>query len=427
MFHKFMQFASGSLRHVLVGSRTYYLWVGFLVCLIGLGVLGYIDQFNHGLVVTGMRDQVMWGFYIGNFTFLVGVAAAAVVLVIPAYVYHWGPIYEIAIIGELLAISAIIMCVAFVSVDVGHVERVWHMFPFLGAINFPRSLLAWDVLVLNMYLVLNLVIASHILYRAFHGKEPSKGFVVPLVLFSIPAAVSIHTVTAFLYSGLAGRPYWNASILAPRFLASAFCSGPAIILILLQILRKTSRLQIKDEAIWKIAELMAYAIAMNLFLLFCEVFKEYYSDTHHLTHTQYLFFGLDGHAGLGMYAWTSVISTVVAFVLFVVPATRKNFFTMNVGCVLLYIGVYIEKGIGLVIPGLTPDTLGEIYAYAPTRHEIQIAAGVFGLGFLVFTLLIKVAIPVALGQLQYRARTPPSSGIAPQDHVNSGVNQPQLG
>ena len=165
MFHKFMQFSGGSIRHMLTGGRSYYAWVAFLVCLIGLGVAGYIDQFNQGLVVTGMRDQVMWGFYIGNFTFLVGVAAAAVVLVIPAYVYHWGPIYEIAIIGELLAISAIIMCIAFVSVDVGHVERVWHMLPMIGSINFPRSLLAWDVLVLNMYLVLNLVIASHILYR----------------------------------------------------------------------------------------------------------------------------------------------------------------------------------------------------------------------------------------------------------------------
>jgi molybdopterin-containing oxidoreductase family membrane subunit len=373
--------------------------VAFLLCLIGYGGVGYLNQYQEGLIVTGMRDQVMWGFYIGNFTFMVGVAAAAVVLVIPAYIYHWGPIYEIAIIGELLAIAAIIMCLGFVSVDVGRPDRVLHLMPIIGSPNFPRSLLSWDVMVLNMYLVLNVTIVSHMLYSAFFGRKPNSHFVVPLVLLSIPAAVSIHTVTAFLYSGLAGRPYWNASILAPRFLASAFCSGPAIILILLQILRKTFGLQIKNEAIWKIAELMAYAIALNLFFLVAEVFKEFYSDTHHLIHTEYLYFGVGEARGLGLYAWTSVVATVIALVLFIVPATRKNFFTLNIGCVLLYIGVYIEKGIGLVIPGLTPDTLGEIYAYTPTAHEVRVAAGIFGMGFLAFTLMIKVAIPVALGRL----------------------------
>ncbi len=404
MLQHLFQFLAGSFRHIIKGSKTYYAWVAFLLVLIGVGAVGYVDQFQQGLIVTGMRDQVMWGFYIGNFTFLVGVAAAAVVLVIPAYIYHWGPIYEIVIIGELLAISAIVMCMAFVSVDIGHVERIWHFV----TINFPRSLLAWDVLVLNMYLVLNVTIVSHLLYRAFRGKPPVAAFVVPLVLLSIPAAVSIHTVTAFLYSGLGGRPFWNASILAPRFLASAFCSGPAIILILLQILRKTTGLQIKDAAIHKIAELMAYAIFINLFFLGCEIFKEYYSGTHHLLHTQYLFFGLDGHEGLGLFAWPSVIGTMIAFVLFMVPATRHNFFTLNIGCVLLYFSVYIEKGIALVIPGLTPDTLGEVYAYHPSRHEIQVAAGIFGLGFLVFTLLIKVAIPVALGKLTYQDKNAPA-------------------
>ena len=404
MLHKLFQFLGGAFKHVITGNRTYYAWVAFLLLLMGYGAMGYAHQFQEGLIATAMRDQVMWGFYIGNFTFLVGVAAAAVVLVIPAYIYHWGPIYEIAIIGELLAISAIIMCLGFVSVDIGRPDRFLHLMPIFGSPNFPRSMLSWDVLVLNLYLVLNTVIVSHMLYKQFHGQQPNKKIVVPLVLLSIPAAVSIHSVTAFLYGGIPGRPFWNDAILAPRFLASAFCSGPAIILILLQILRKTAGLQIKDAAIWKIAELMAYAIFINLFFLGCEVFKEYYSNTHHLSHMEYLFFGYHGSPGLGMFAWTSVIANVVALVLFLVPATRTNFFTLNIGCVLLYIGVYIEKGIGLVIPGLTPDTLGEIYEYVPTKHEVQVAAGIFGMGFLAFTLMIKVAIPVALGKLQYKAK-----------------------
>ena len=404
MLQRFAQFWGGTIGHMLRGGRTYWAWVLFLLALIVWGAVGYLYQVEEGLIVTAMRDQVMWGFYIGNFTFLVGVAAAAVVLVIPAYIYHWGPIKEIAIIGELLAVAAIVMCIAFVTVDVGRPDRLLHLAPLLGTLNFPSSMLAWDILVLSAYLVLNFVVVTHMIYRAFDGREPSKAFVVPLVLLSIPMAVSIHTVTAFLYNGLPARPFWNAAILAPRFLASAFCSGPAIILILLQILRKTADLRIKDEAIWKIAELMAYAIFLNLFLTLCEVFREVYSNTHHILHTEYLYFGLDGGPGLAGYAWLSIACTVIAFVLFMVPATRRNFLTLNVGCVLLYIGVYIEKGIGLVIPGLTPDALGEIYAYRPTMTEIQIAAGIFGLGFLVFTLMIKAAIPIALGKLTYHPR-----------------------
>ena len=199
--------------------------------LIVSGVVAYGSRCDTGLGLTAMRDQVSWGFYIGNFTFLVGVAAAAVVLVIPAYIYDWKPIREIVIYGELLAISAITMCLLFVSVDIGRPDRFWHLIPPFGHLNFPRSILAWDVVVLNLYFLVNSSVASHILYRAFHGRHYNKNLVVPLVLLSIPMAVGIHTVTAFLYNGLAARPYWNSLDLAPQFLASAFCSGPAILLV----------------------------------------------------------------------------------------------------------------------------------------------------------------------------------------------------
>jgi molybdopterin-containing oxidoreductase family membrane subunit len=361
------------------------------------GTVAYVEQLQNGLVVTNMRDQVSWAFYIGNFTFLVGVAAAAVLLVVPAYVYHWKPIKEIAILGELLAISAIIMCLLFVTVDIGRPERFWHLIPAIGSLNVPSSLLGWDVLVLNAYLVLNVVIVTHLLFRAFYKRPYAKSFAVPLILLSIPLAISIHTVTAFVYNGMPARPFWNASILAPRFLASAFCSGPAIMLILFQVLQRTTKIEIKDEAIWKIAELMAYAMFLNLFLFSAEVFREYYSGTAHILHSQYLYSGLHGHNALVPYAWASVICSVFAFILFLIPATRKNFVTLNIGCLLIYGGVYIEKGMAMVIPGLTPDTLGEIYEYAPTMVEIRIGAAIFSIGFLVFTLLCKVAVPIIIG------------------------------
>jgi Ni/Fe-hydrogenase subunit HybB-like protein len=397
---RFARFVRGSMRLVLAGNSLYWGWVALLAVLIGSGVAAYADQVSTGLVLTSMRDQVSWGFYIGNFTFLVGVAAAAVVLVIPAYVYDWKPIREIVIFGELLAVSAIVMCLLFVMVDIGHPERFWHLVPPWGHLNIPRSILAWDAVVLNAYLAVNFVVVTHILYRAFCGRHYEKRLVVPLVLLSIPMAVGIHTVTAFLYNGLAARPYWNSSILAPQFLASAFCSGPAILLVVLQLLRRFTRFEIQDEAIWKIAELMAYAMFLNLFLHGAEAFKEYYSDTEHLLYTRYWFEGLDGHRTLVGYAWTAVALNVSAFLLFVVPAARRNWVTLNLGCLATYSGCYIEKGMGLIIPGMTPDTLGEIYEYVPSITELRVAAGVFAIGFLVFTVMLKVAVPISLGEFQ---------------------------
>ncbi len=394
----FGEFVLGSLRIVLRGNGLYWLWIAFLVSLIVRGGMAYATQLEVGLVATSMRDQVSWAFYIGNFTFLVGVAAAAVLLVIPAYVYHWKPLKEVVILGELLAISAIAMCGLFVLVDVGRPERLWHLVPGLGLLNVPSSLLAWDVVVVNGYFALNLVIATYLLFALFLRRKPDPRLFTPLVLLSIPWAVGIHTVTAFLYMGLAGRPFWNSAILAPRFLASAFCSGPAVLLVVMQLLRRFTRFEIQDAAIWKVAELMAYAMAVNLFLLGAEVFKEYYSATEHLAHMQYMFTGLEGHAPIVPYMWTSVACSIAAFVLFLVPRTRRNPLTLNLGCLLIWAGVYLEKGMGLIIPGLTPDTLGEIYEYFPSRNELWVSAGIFSIGFLLFTLMVKVATQIMLGE-----------------------------
>jgi len=402
------KFITTSARFVLSGGLAYWLWIGLLLALVVWGGMAYVDQFQSGLIVTNMRDQVSWAFYIGNFTFLVGVAAAAVVLVIPAYVYQWGPIKEVAILGEILAISAIVMCLLFVVADMGHPERFWHLVPIIGNMNFPSAVLAWDVLVLNLYLVLNVVVVVHILYRGMQGRHYNPNLVVPLVLLSIPAAVGIHTVTAFIYAGLPGRPYWNASILAPRFLCSAFCSGPAVMLVLFQILQRTTKIAIKDAAIWKVAELMAYAMFLNLFLLGAELFKEYYSATEHLIHFEYLFKGIHGHTALVPYAWAYVICGVGAFLLFLFPATRKNIITLNLGCLMIYASVYIEKGMGLVMPAFTPDTLGEIYEYTPTLHELRIGAAIFSIGFLVFTILCRIAIPIMTGEFT-KVETPATS------------------
>ena len=402
----FLRFIVGAVRLILKGNKAYYAWCAFLLALIGLGTAAYVHQVREGLGATNMSDSVSWAYYIGNFTFLVGVAAAAIMLVIPAYIYHWEPIKEVVIIGELLAISAVVMCLLFIMVDMGHPERGWHVIPLIGILNFPTAILAWDVVVLNVYLILNVVIVTYLVSRWFTGRPVNHALLWTLVISSIPLAVSIHTVTACIYSGMVARPFWNAAVLAPRFLASAFCSGPAVLTILLQILKRTTRLRIQDAAIWKIAELMAYAMAINLFLAGMEAFKEFYAGGQHVVFAEYYFFGLGEHRALVAYAWLALSCDIVAFFLLLVPATRKKFITLNLGCLLIYAGTYIEKGVGLLIPGFTPDTLGEVHDYTPSLTEILVAAGIFSIGFLLYTFMLKVAVPVMLGEFRQR---PPKS------------------
>ncbi len=393
-----------ALKALVRGSRTYYIWVGFLTFLAILGGITYAVQLNKGLIVTAMRDQVSWGLYISNFTFLVGVAAAAVLLVVPAYIYNFKPIKEIVLFGEILAVTAIVMCIMFIIVDMGRPERVWHLMPILGTMNFPRSLLAWDVIVLNGYLALNVFIVFYVLYKISHNLEYSMTLVRPLVILSIPMAVSIHTVTAFLYNGLPARPFWNASILAPRFIASAFCSGPALMLIIFQIIRKISRVEIDNKAIFKIAELIAYAMGLNLFLFGAEAFKEFYSGTVHVAPIEYMYFGLHGHVRLVPWMWTALVCNITAFLLFLSPRKREDFFFLNLACLLAITGVYIEKGMGLVVPGFVPGTLGEIYEYSPTTMEIMITIGIWAVGALVYTLMLKMAIPIYSGDLRFTSK-----------------------
>ena len=399
---------------VFKGDLRYYGWLAFLLALIGLGASRYVTQLERGLITTAMRDQVSWGFYIANFTFLVGIAAAAVLLVIPAYLYQFKPIREIVLFGEMVAITAVVMCSLFLMVDLGQPARAWHLLPVIGVMNFPSSLFIWDLFALSGYLLINALLVLYALWRLSTGKEYRLAIIFPLIVLSIPWAVSIHTITAFLYNGLPSRPFWNASILAPRFLASAFCSGPALMLIVLQVIRRFSAVEIENKALFKIAELVAYTMGVNVLLLTAEIFKEFYSGSVHMAPLEYLYFGLGEHGRLVPWIWEATAFNLIAFLIFLVPRLRERLLFLNVGAVLIVLGVYVEKGVGLIVPGFIPDTLGEIYEYWPTPSEGIIAAGIWAAGALLFTLMVKFTVPIYTGEIRAgRARVAEPSDRTP--------------
>lgn len=549
----YLRFLWRCARVAFVGDARYYAWMGLLTILALIGLNAWCKQLANGLLVTGMSDEVSWGVYIANFTFLVGVAAAAVMMVIPVYIYDNEELHDLVIFGELLAVAAIVMCLLFVTVDLGRPDRFWHLIPGIGQMNFPASMLSWDVIVLNGYLLLNVWICGYLLYSRYHGRKPSKWFYIPFVFIAIVWAVSIHTVTAFLYVGLGGRPFWNSAIVGPRFLASAFAAGPALIILALQVIRRvtaslptagtavsaapalatarsrpaaaddleriaeyvnefaslspelraraliganvyevkqgeillkqgdldhraflvlegrivvkreengrfrvtrsvgpggqfgeisalngtprvatamaetparvlclsadslralmtnpavntlirsrmTERLMITDHALLTLRNIVQVSMIINVFLLANEVFKEFYSGNLHVASSKYLFVGLHGHHALVPWIWTAIALNLFGMFLLILPLSRSLRW-LDVACVCCIIGIWIEKGMGLVVPGFIPTPLGAIVEYRPSLNETLVCIGIWAFGLLLYTIFLRMAVPILQGRM----------------------------
>jgi Ni/Fe-hydrogenase subunit HybB-like protein len=390
-------FFLSAFRSALTGGRRYHLWMGLLTLLMFLGAYGYWVQLREGLSVTGMNDHTSWGLYISNFTFLVGMAAAAVMLVLPAYVLEDVDFGKAVLIAEGVAVSALSMCLAFVVVDLGNPFASWHLTPGIGILNFPRSMLAWDVVVLNGYLALNSLIPFYILYSHYTGRKPNKSRYVPFVYLSVFWAVSIHLVTAFLMAGLPARPFWNHGLLGPRFLATAFTAGTAFMILLLWFIDNETEYEIDRGAFKKLAMITTVAAQVNLIMLGSEIFTEFYFPTHHAESARYLFFGLEGYDALVPWIRVALVLNLGATAVLTFHPLRENRYWLLGSCVVLFVAVWIDKGMGLVVPGFVPSPLGEIVEYNPTWVEVVVTMGIWAMGLFILTVLVKVALPIEMG------------------------------
>ncbi|MBU4127176.1 MAG: polysulfide reductase NrfD [Proteobacteria bacterium] len=378
------------LELALKGDRKYWGLVIVLLTFMGVGFAVYLKQLDFGLGITGMSRDVSWGFYIAQFTFLVGVAAGGVMVVLPRYLHDYKAFGRITILGEFLAIAAVTMCILFIIVDLGQPMRIFNVMLY----PTPNSVLFWDMIVLNVYLLLNIVIGWNVL-EAERNNVHYAPWVKPLIITSIIWAPAIHTVTAFLYCGLPGRGFWLTAILAPRFLASAFAAGPALLILLCLIIRKFTKFDPGREQIQSLAKIVTYAIIINVFFLLCEVFVVFYSRIpSHMSHLQYLFVGFHGYHALVPWMWTSMALMVTSIVLLVIPAARKHEGVLAFACAILFIGTWIDKGMGMISGGFVPNPLHHVTEYMPTLPEILITLGVWATGFFVLTILFKVAVGV---------------------------------
>lgn len=383
-------FLRRALWLVTEGSMVYYAWMTILTVIALVGVHAWSRQVVDGMITTNMTDSVSWGLYIANFTFCVGLAAGGVMMVIPAYLYYDEEMHQVVIIGETVAIAAIVMCTLFVVVDLGRPDRFWHLLPIIGRFNWPISMLTWDVIVLNGYLLINLHIVGYLLYVRYLGQQPNPRWYVPFVFLSIMWAISIHTVTAFLYCGLGGRPFWNTALLAPRFLASAFVSGPAFIILVMRILRIAGGYAAPPGPARTLIQIIRVAMSINLLMLASELFTLFYTGGAHGAGAQYLFFGLHGHYGLVPWIWTAIACNLAGTFLFFMPAALERGAVRIEACLFCIVGIWIEKGMGLIVPGFIPSTLHQIVEYSPSLVEWKVTAGIWAFGFLVLTAALKM-------------------------------------
>ncbi len=388
------------LRCAAIGSRRYYAWIAFLSLGVLTGALVFLHDLLEGLGGTNMTDHVSWGIGIANFVYFVGVAAGAAILVVPSYAYVREDIKEVVLLGELLAVSAVTVCLLFIATDIGRPERMWHLMPPLGILNLPSSLLAWDVVVFSGYLAMNLHIPGYLLYKKYLGEKPSWRAYMPFVFLSMAWAVSIHTVTAFLLSGMGSRAFWNTPILAPRFLISAGASGPAILIFVFKAIDRHTNLKVKDSVFEYFKYVLRVMMPINLFLLGCEFFWEFYTGSAHAISAQYLYFGVDGHASLVLWIWPAIIFNIVATAIFLIPRMRDDPRLLYTACLLTIMGIWIEKGMGLVFPGFIPNAWGEFFEYTPSLEELVLNAGVMAFGALLFTVMAKVNIAIQVGELR---------------------------
>ncbi|HUN90742.1 MAG TPA: NrfD/PsrC family molybdoenzyme membrane anchor subunit [Burkholderiaceae bacterium] len=386
-------------RYVLKGGAKFYAWMGSLaVLIVGMCYVFYLQN-TEGLIVTGLTSQIHDGLYFANLVFLVGVAAGAVTIVFPAYVYHHEGMHKVTVLGEMLAITAVIMVTMFVFAHMGRPDRLWHMFPVLGIYNFPNSMLAWDMLVLTVYLLLNAICGFYYLYVRYTGGQVNRIFFMPLVYVSIVWALSIHTVTAFLIAVMPARPMWFHSVMPIRFISTAFAAGPCLIILAFLVIRKNTSMWIEDSAINLLSTTITWCLGIALFLTMSEIVVELYSRSEHANGLYYLMFGLHGLSRLAPWFWAAVILMGASFVMFLFPGIRTNYRLLPIPCVMAFAGIWIEKGMGLIVPGFIPTPIGEVTEYYPTFPEVLMTLGIWAFGFFILTILLKGAIGILQGEI----------------------------
>jgi len=395
------------------GSRGLTVWIGVLVALILIGFAVWIYQLSQGLQITHMRDNVIWGLYIISFMFFVGLSAGGLIVASAGRLFNverFTPIVRLAVVEATVTIATAAL---LIIPDLGHPQRILNLLIHAHWL----SPMIWDVTVILIYLVLSLLylwlytrrdLAARGSWMALGTKDTSAAarthdhhLTYVLAWIALPAAVLVHSITAWIFGLQISRGFWYSAIMPPLFISSALVSGLALVIILALIVRRTGRISFGEDLSTFLGGLLAVFLAVEAFLLLSEVMAGYYpgipTDAVHQLFT--------GRYAPG-FAVEVVVGLVIPFVLLAVAAWRRRPQVVALASVLALIGIFVHRA-NLIVIGLgkdpialppgtplgTPQANGSSFAtssvYFPSIWEFLIVIGIVALAALLFTLAVR--------------------------------------
>lgn len=362
-------------------------WYALVALGVGVGAGSFAYQWTQGLGVTGLSNTVSWGLYIVVFMFLVGISAGGLIVVAVSELLGTSRLQSLNRLAVLVSGTAILAAAGSILPDLGRPEMFWQM---LVSPNWTSPLM-WDMVVITLYLT----IAGVDLYILTRPRPMHRALRV-MAIITLPVAVLVHSVTAWIFGLLVARPFWNTALMAPLFISSALVSGTALILIVAWVASRVTSFDPPRHVFADLGKLMAWFVAVDAFLLGAEVLTVYTSRVEH--HTGPLDLLLTGR--LAPVFWLEVtLGLLVPFAIFA-SRLRHRMPWLLTGATLVVLGVFAKR-VNILLPGMYEPLVGmepgipggrpgqpfdASPAYAPTWVEYGVVIGIFAFGAALVTV-----------------------------------------
>ncbi len=329
-------------------GRTGKIWIGALGLVTLWALASWIYELTQGLIVTGMRDEVSWGLYITSFAFFVGLSAGGLIMASAAEVFGVKSLRPLARLGVLSAAACVLVAAMELIPDLGRPERVWELF------RYPNwtSPMIWDVIIVTLYLVFAIVDLTLMTRR---GRDPSRRArsLRIMAYIGLPAAVLLHSITAWIFGTQFSRPFWNTALMAPLFVTSAILSGTALVALVALAAQRFGGLSLPQETGSTLRKLIATTLAVDLFLVAADFITIMWGNEPR--DRAVLNMILPG-GSLQVLFWLEwVVGGLIPFLLIVAPRERRTWH-LGVASALVLVGVYAFR-VELVIGGLLKPIL----------------------------------------------------------------------
>ncbi len=416
-------------------GRKNMLWSLFFLAWILLGGYALYLQIAKGHAVTGMRDHVVWGLYIANFIFFIGISYAGAVIsgILHILQVEWRkPIIRIA---EMITVISTIIGPVFILLCVGRLDRLHHLF------LYPRlqSPITWDVLAIGTYFVGSVIFLYLALikdfaifrdaklnvpkwkqklykilalgYRGTHGQKRHIRISTNLLaIMIIPLAIIVHSVLSWIF-GMTLRPGWHSTIFGPYFVLAAIYSGTGVLIMAMWVYRKLYKFEsyIQDKHFVYLGYILLVLAAGYGYFTFSEYLTSWYGSEKWDSEVVAKMFDPSQYGWWFLFA--NVAGIILPIIVVSVPKLRKpNFIAL--ASLFMVLALWVKRYL-IIVPTLeTPllpmqETRHEWVKYSATWVEWALTLAGVATFFLFFTLLSKFVtiIPISeFGEKEKKAK-----------------------